>query len=747
MCVLTARNTPGADESQDVPPSDEAKRARMLDLVFVGVLALGAFLRLFQIDAAQFWKDSASTYALSHDMLTIGGFPVTGIPFSIGTFSPPTSVYLYMLPSLLGNPTLGGVETALATIAAIALTYYICRLYLNPAIGLVTALLFGISAGSISFSRFIWPPNYITPFAVLLLATILAGVVGKRRGWLAWALPFLGVLIQMHPVTAGLVVLLILGWLLAPETVRIRDLVVGGAAAIAVYLPLIVFEVTSGFVDLRTYKQVATAKPIISATVFHRFLDINSLAPVPELANSRLYHALNLAWEALLICGLLYLAWRVLAPMFRAIRASRAARDSGDAAGAAAGWRGRIADALGWMRADSQLRWRTDLMILLWPALILVVQIRHTTPIELHYLIATFPAQFLAAAVLLYDLRAAVPRLIAIPRLAAAGAFAISSVLVAVVCVTQIIAIPASFMGPQSRSLQAQKAGLTRAEQLANQYHVSQVIFQLDYQTVAATDYMLATNYHFSVPTQIVSSGACLAGAPANADADNAPILYLMTGKPSRWENVVTQIPGVHDLMGDVPEGDYYRAYLVTHDQLTNYLQPFGAAALTAPISFGATPGDTIVADHLWQAPQPDQPAPALAIEAHLTRTQTAAPFHLMYGLTAALTNSAHESVAAGNMYCTIAPWTLGQAVYFMIPQIMAAAASPSDTLTLAAGNRVYAAANSLHIGSLHLISAFDLTSAEYIAPPTATQTFAVQGCGQPVVCAGADTVVLSSSG
>ena len=133
--MLTERTTPGGSPSRSFPLAAVARRIRLVDLALVAVLALGAFLRLFQMNATQFWKDSASTYALSHDMLTIGGFPVTGILFSIGTFSPPTSVYIYMLPALLGNPALGAVETALATVAAIALTYYICRLYLNPAIG------------------------------------------------------------------------------------------------------------------------------------------------------------------------------------------------------------------------------------------------------------------------------------------------------------------------------------------------------------------------------------------------------------------------------------------------------------------------------------------------------------------------------------------------------------------------------------------------------------------------------------
>ena len=735
--MLTAGNTPSGSTPRSFLLAGVARRARLVDLALVGVLALGAFLRLFQIDATQFWKDSASTYALSHDMLTIGGFPVTGIPFSIGTFSPPTSVYIYMLPSLLGSPTLGAVETALATVAAIALTYYICRLYLSPAIGLMTALFFAISSGSVIYSRFIWPPNFITPVAVLLLAAILAGIAGRLRGWLAWAAPFLGVLIQMHPVTAGLVVLLILGWALAPETVRIRDVVIGVVAAIAVYLPLIIFEISSGFVDLRTYKHVATAKSVISAMVVHRFLDINSLIQAPGLADMSPYRALNIAWEALLLCGLLYLAWRVLAPILQGILGACAARNGAETT-QTTGWRGRVAGLLGWMRAESQSRWRIDLILLLWPALILAVQIRHAAPIQIQYLLPTIPFQFLAAAILLYDLFGAARRLEATRRMLAASAGAVGVVLVAAVCVTQIIAIPATYLGPHPRSLQAQQAGLTRAQGLAERYHVAQVVFQLDYQTVEATNYMLETNYHFPAPTQIMSSGDCLPRAPAGG----ARVLYLMTGTESSWERFLTRIPGVHDLMGVLSEGDYYRAYVVTPDQITAQLRPFGALSLKTPITFGAT----VVADQIWQAPQPDQPA-ALAIETHLAQTQATLPFHLRYGLTATLASSASQPVAAGNMYCTVAPWIPGQKVYYMIPAITSADAGQGDTLTLSAGSRVYASGDRLRIGPLRLISAYDLTSVEYITAPTTSQTFAVEGCGQPVMCAGATSATIRASG
>lgn len=713
-------------QSQSVPLLNISKHTHLLDVAFVGVLAIGAFLRLFQIDATQFWNDGAGTFNLAYDVIALQGVPVTGIHSSIGTFTPPGAVYVYLLPALLGSPTLGSIETALAAIGAIALTYYICRLYLNPVIGLIATLLFSVAAGSVTYSRFIWQPNMQVPLTVLLIAAILAGVVGGLRGWLAWALPFLGLVIQMHPVTASLLVLIILGWVLAPQTVRARDLVIGGVVTIALYIPTLVYEVISGFSDLHLLLHAAGSKPVIGATVFHRFLDINSLLQIPGWAHSPFFRMLNYAWEALLVCSLLYLALRVVMPVVEAARHIVGATS----------WRARAIGMLAWAQAEAQSRWRADLILLLWPTVIILVQIRHTTPIEIHYILAIFPAQFIALAILLYDLGTSIPRLAATRRLAAVSAVAVSSVLVAVVCITQIGGITAGYLGPQPRTLQAEIAGLAQAQRLVTQYDVDFVIFQLDYETAAPTSYMLQTSYLFSVPTQIVSSGNCLAGAPSGS----ARVLYLVTGdRVTPWESILTQIPGVHDLMGNLPAGEYYRAYVVSPDQVTEHLRSFDKAPLATPISFGGT----IVADHILQVPVAGQSPSALAVETHLLSTPSAQPFHLLYGLTAAKANSNSQTAVPESMYCNITPWIPQQRIYYMFPQFTSASIMPGDKLLLSASNRIYDAGNHLHIGSLRLISAYDLTSVEFVASPTSSQTFAVQGCGQSVVCANTNAAVI----
>ncbi|MGE5333454.1 MAG: ArnT family glycosyltransferase [Nitrososphaerota archaeon] len=726
-----ASSTIPLDETVSDPglslPSQTRRRLHfhVLDLAFIGALALGSFLRLFRIDTAPFWNDSAGTFTLAHEVLTLGALPITGIHSSIGSFTPPGAVYVYLLPSLLGSPTLGAIETALANIAAIVLIYYVCRLYLNPVIGFLTALLFSISAGPVTFSRFIWQPNMQVPFTVLLIALVLAGVIGKRRGWLMWALPVLGLAIQMHPVTGALLGLIIIGWLLAPETVRIRDLVIGSILTLALFVPTIVFEVMSKFFDLKVYEALAHKPSVISASVFHRFLQIDELTWVPGWGNTRIYHALNVAWEALLVVGLCYVALRVIAPFLMAARRSLAA----------GGWRRGIPYILGWMRDDRRARWRIDLIVLLWPSLILAAQIRHNSFVNIHYVIGIFPAQFLATAFFLYDVGAVIPRLRLGVRVPAIGIVAMCGVLLAAVCITQPTGIITSYFGDQPRSLASEQADLAQAQSLAMQYHVSLVVFQTDYQSREPTRYLLQTRYPFAAPTQIMASGACLAGAPAGGDS----VLYLMSGNKSLWEAFITQIPGVHDLLSESRPVGFFRAYVVTADELASQLKPFGASVTPASVTFG----DTIAADHLWQIPVAGQSASALAVEAHMLNAPSSPEFERLYDLSATISGSEGQAAVSGSTACNVAPWMPQQKVYYMLRQVTTDDITPGATLTLSASDVTYNDGN-LRLGSLRLITAYDLSTAEYLTAPVARQTFPVNGCGQAeVTCTDATTAVI----
>ncbi|HWS84086.1 MAG TPA: hypothetical protein VN207_07475, partial [Ktedonobacteraceae bacterium] len=105
-------------------------------------------------------------------------------------------------------------------------------------------------------SRTIWNPNLLPLFIVLFLMALFWGVVARRKGWLFPALLLLGILIQLHPITAMLTIPLVIALVLAPGTMRWRDLVLGLLSLLIVYLPYLLWEIATQFKDMQMLMQV-----------------------------------------------------------------------------------------------------------------------------------------------------------------------------------------------------------------------------------------------------------------------------------------------------------------------------------------------------------------------------------------------------------------------------------------------------------------------------------------------------------
>jgi 4-amino-4-deoxy-L-arabinose transferase-like glycosyltransferase len=124
-------------------------------------------------------------------------------------------------------PLWATVMTALFNVAAVLLTYIFTRRYFGRLAATIAALLYATAQTTIVFSRFIWQPNLIAPFTVLFMFALFWGAVERRKGWLFPAMLLLGVLVQLHEITILLAVPLLVAILLAPKTIRLRDIVFG----------------------------------------------------------------------------------------------------------------------------------------------------------------------------------------------------------------------------------------------------------------------------------------------------------------------------------------------------------------------------------------------------------------------------------------------------------------------------------------------------------------------------------------
>jgi 4-amino-4-deoxy-L-arabinose transferase-like glycosyltransferase len=246
---------PGS-ESSSAPPGRRLPRLRtdigacLRSWEFYLILLVAAFLRLYQIQTTEFDGDQADFFRLTYDAIHHGLIAATANTASLGILNPPATVYLLAIPALFSSsPVWAAVTTALLAIFGVALTYLFTRRYFGRLAGTFATLLYATSPLSVLYSRFIWNPNLAPTFVLLFLFTLFWGVVEQRKGWLTFAIFLIGLLFQLHGSAVLLGAPLVVALLLAPRTVRWRDLIIGGLLLILSYATYIIWEIQTKFRD------------------------------------------------------------------------------------------------------------------------------------------------------------------------------------------------------------------------------------------------------------------------------------------------------------------------------------------------------------------------------------------------------------------------------------------------------------------------------------------------------------------
>jgi hypothetical protein len=226
-------------------------------LALVGVLVVAALLRLPGLESrGQFDADQG------HDMRTLAGFtregvvPLLGPKTSVGEFHHGAFYYYVLAPAAaLSNddPVAVTAWLALLGIGAVALTWWLARSIAGALAGLLAALILAVSPAGVDESTFIWNPNPIPFFASLALAAAWHGRQTGRVGWWAVALGTAAAVVQLHVL--GLVFFIAIFALALLEVARNRAVwrgIVGGMGiAIVLFTPLLIHELTTGFLETR----------------------------------------------------------------------------------------------------------------------------------------------------------------------------------------------------------------------------------------------------------------------------------------------------------------------------------------------------------------------------------------------------------------------------------------------------------------------------------------------------------------
>src|SRR5438874_720721 len=241
------------------------------------IILIASFLRLYRLDTTAFSYDQSMLFRMAYDAVHYGLIPATSNGSAILTLHHPLTVYLLILPALFSaNPLWAAVMTALFNIVAVLLTYIFTRRYFGRLAATIAALLYATAQTTVIFSRFIWQPTLLSPFTILFLFALFWGVVERRKGWLFPALVLLGVMYQLHELTLLLAVPLVVAILLAPRTIRLRDLVLALVFLLLIFAPYLVWEVNTKFADIHTALGLARGRAQIDAkavTFYQRFLN------------------------------------------------------------------------------------------------------------------------------------------------------------------------------------------------------------------------------------------------------------------------------------------------------------------------------------------------------------------------------------------------------------------------------------------------------------------------------------------
>jgi hypothetical protein len=268
-------------------------------------------------------------------------------------------------------------------------------------------LLFATAQTSIVFSRFIWQPTLLSPFVILFLCVLFRGVVERKKGWLLPALVLLGIMYQLHEVTVLMVPLLIVALLLAPRTLRLRDIVLGFVCLLIIFTPYLVWELHSKFADIHTLLTLTDAHAYIDSkaiTYYQRFLNAyyyddrflgsTYYDPVGS-GDSLVFRLLPLLILARYILTFLLIAAFAMAGIM-IVYSFKAARLAFSPSKKPSYFSLLFTRCINWWTDQRTDPFRCGLILLvLWQIIPILALSRHSAIVHLHYLLMILPGQFI----------------------------------------------------------------------------------------------------------------------------------------------------------------------------------------------------------------------------------------------------------------------------------------------------------------------------------------------------------------
>jgi 4-amino-4-deoxy-L-arabinose transferase-like glycosyltransferase len=480
--------------------------------VYVIVL-IAALLRFYRLDTTQFDDDQAKIFHMAYDAVHQGMLVATANGASLHLLNPPATIYFLMLPAAISaNPLWGTVMTSLLAMVSVWLTYVVTRRYFGRPAGTLAALFYATASYAVFYSRFMWNQNFLFLFVLLFILVLLQGTFERRKGWLAFALPLLGLLYQFHGSSSLLGTALIVALLLSPGTLRWRDLLYGVAGLLLIYLPYLLWEYYTQFRDIQVLLDSSQRGGVVdnlSFLLYQQFLvpynDLFTRVHTPYRSFSNLLITCGTIAVVLVIMGGIVI---LLSSLFTRVEQEKRGN------GFVRWWRA--------LRADPA---RSSLLVLVvWQIGPLLLLINHSISLHQHYLIILLPGPFMVLGIFLSGLAEWLQFMFPWKKIAMGAIYALALVLITIQFGSSAAILRGFAQGQFDardwssnlnyyNDLHSLQAALQRADVLAQQKHIARIYVSTDNSMKRALQY-LAGQQH--TPTTVFDDSCLVLPNPSS---------------------------------------------------------------------------------------------------------------------------------------------------------------------------------------------------------------------------------------
>ena len=350
------------------------------------ILLAALALRLRGLDTTPLWGDQAFTLNTAMRWVNGGAIPLAANKSSVGFVNPPMIEYLYAAALWLWEDILAvSLLTLAGGLLAVGITGFVLARLFGRRAALWGMATFAVAPWAVNWSQLIWNQTMAPPFAALALGGLLLYLAERPRPvYLIVSFAAAAAMTQVHPGTAVQLLTMGLSLLLFRRRARLRHVLLGAAVFALLYLPYLVYQIGTGWADIRSIGEVVGQETTFSGAAALLSLDLihaqGLFRSVPRVATfDALMTALFLGTLVVVVGRWISSRWRI-------------AGDKQDGASfRISHFVSRISPAAGGRPSD----FVALTVLLLWFFLPLLFYLRASVYLQNYYLIGQWPAHFM----------------------------------------------------------------------------------------------------------------------------------------------------------------------------------------------------------------------------------------------------------------------------------------------------------------------------------------------------------------